>query len=243
FHDLVLAAALRHQLHADADAEERPAFLPHGFVQRLDHAGDRIEPAPAVGKRADAGQHDAISATHRVGIAGNDDRLIVPGLARGALERLRRRVQVARAVVDDRDRHGRGSGCGNSPTISEEAGRANGDVAAAGGADVVVANRPPSLTQPSKKRRTASSRSSPTTTPRFSKRRRASFQRSSDDASIPTSSDARNQTRPPALSSMPRRRSRNVIPPISSRWAISPSHSRWRSIQSGASRNAQKWNP
>src|ERR1700722_12811367 len=59
---LVFAPALGHQLHADADAEERPAFLPHRDVERVDHAGDRIEPAPAVREGADTGQHHAIGA-------------------------------------------------------------------------------------------------------------------------------------------------------------------------------------
>src|SRR5262249_6243670 len=59
---LVLAAALAHQLHADADAEERPALLAHRDVERLDHAADRVEPAPAIGERANPRQHDAIGA-------------------------------------------------------------------------------------------------------------------------------------------------------------------------------------
>ena len=56
----VLAADLGHQLHADADAEERPALLQNRAAQRLDHARQRFESAPAVGKGADAGQHDPL---------------------------------------------------------------------------------------------------------------------------------------------------------------------------------------
>ena len=44
-----------------------------------------------------------------VGIAGDHDRLVVPALARGALERLGGRVQIAGAVVDDGDAHRCGS--------------------------------------------------------------------------------------------------------------------------------------
>ena len=57
---LELAAALRHQLHADADAEKRPAATHHRLVQRLFHAGHRGEAAPAIGEGADARQHDAV---------------------------------------------------------------------------------------------------------------------------------------------------------------------------------------
>jgi hypothetical protein len=40
----VLLAARRHQLHADADAEERPRLVTHGFSHRLDHAVERVQP-------------------------------------------------------------------------------------------------------------------------------------------------------------------------------------------------------
>src|SRR5580693_7258031 len=52
FRDLVFAAALGQQLHADADAEERPAFLAHRLVQRRHHAIHGIEAAPAIGEGA-----------------------------------------------------------------------------------------------------------------------------------------------------------------------------------------------
>ena len=60
---LVFAAAFGHELHADADAEKRPAAPAHGVVERLDHAGQGIEAAPAVGEGADARKHDAIGRT------------------------------------------------------------------------------------------------------------------------------------------------------------------------------------
>ncbi len=46
----------------------------HVFVQRLHHAVDVVEPAPAIGEGADARQHHARCARHLVGIAGDDDR-------------------------------------------------------------------------------------------------------------------------------------------------------------------------
>src|SRR6478609_11607469 len=75
FRDCMLATALAHQLHADADAEEGSAAAPHALVERLHHAVDSIEAAPAVGKSADAGEHHAVRARHLVGIAGDDDGL------------------------------------------------------------------------------------------------------------------------------------------------------------------------
>ena len=71
--DFIFAAALGHQLHADADAEKRLALAAHGFVERIDHARHRVEPAPAIGEGADARQHDAIRAPHRIGIVADDD--------------------------------------------------------------------------------------------------------------------------------------------------------------------------
>ena len=60
--DLVFAAAFGHELHADANAEKRPAAAGAPGLERLDHAGDGIEAAPAVREGADAGQHDALGA-------------------------------------------------------------------------------------------------------------------------------------------------------------------------------------
>ena len=118
FGDLVLEPALGHQLHADADAEERTAALAHAFVERLDHAVDGVETAPAIGKGADAGKHDAVGARDRLGAAGDHDRLRVAGFARRALERLGGRMQIARPVVDDRNGHRCAPGCGNRPMTS-----------------------------------------------------------------------------------------------------------------------------
>src|SRR5712692_5508145 len=49
---LVFAAALRHELHADADAEKGPALAAHRVVERVHHAGDCVEAAPAIGEAA-----------------------------------------------------------------------------------------------------------------------------------------------------------------------------------------------
>jgi len=66
FGDFVFAPALGQQLHAHTDAEKRPALAAHRVIERLDHAVDRIEAAPAIGKGADAGQHHAIGAYDRI---------------------------------------------------------------------------------------------------------------------------------------------------------------------------------
>ena len=60
----MLEPALGHELQPDADAEKGLAALLHGFLQRLDHAGDVLEAALAVGKGADAGEHDAVGVGH-----------------------------------------------------------------------------------------------------------------------------------------------------------------------------------
>ena len=65
--DFVFAAALGQKLHADADAEERPALAMHRFLERRDHAVDGVEAAPAIGEGADAGQHHAIGGRHHAG--------------------------------------------------------------------------------------------------------------------------------------------------------------------------------
>ena len=132
---LVFAPALGQQLHADADAEERPALLAHRLLERGDHAVDRIETAAAIGKGADAGKHDAVGGGHHIRIAGHDDRLVEAGFVRRALERLGGRVQIAGAVVDDRNAHRSAPGSGNRPiTLDDGGGRGMGAVADAPGA-------------------------------------------------------------------------------------------------------------
>src|SRR6516162_6574899 len=48
--DLVFPPAFGHELHANADAKERPAAHAHALLERFYHSADRIEPAPAVGE-------------------------------------------------------------------------------------------------------------------------------------------------------------------------------------------------
>ena len=42
-------------------------------LDRLDHAVDRVEIAPAVGEGAVAGKNDAVGPRHDLGIGGDDD--------------------------------------------------------------------------------------------------------------------------------------------------------------------------
>ena len=114
---LLLQPALGHELAADANAEEGLSAPDHLLLQRLDHAGDRAEAAPAIGEGADARQHDPLGAGHHIGIGGHDDR--VAGVPRSALEGLCGGVQVARAVIDDGDAHR--SGSGKRPRIGSSA--------------------------------------------------------------------------------------------------------------------------
>src|SRR5580692_225925 len=203
FRNLVFAPALGQQLHADADAEERPALLPHRLVQRSDHAIHRVEAAPAIGKGAYTRQHDTVRLRHHRGIVGHHDGLAEAGLVRGALERFCSRVQVTGAVIDDRHAHRRAPGSGNSPITSDpsgprQLGAADADpgVGAYGPLDGELFR----CSQASKKRRSASSRSSPLTTARFFQPRRFSVKRRNVPASSPT---RRLRSRPMTLAAKP----------------------------------------
>src|SRR5262249_52055968 len=152
-----------------------------------------VEPAPAIGEGADARQHHAVGAGDLLGFARHHDRLRQPFLARGALERLRRRMQIARAVIDDGDGHRGAPGCGNKPMTSD-AGRPAVSRplpdAVARGAPWTDVWPPKGLWPPvSKTRRSADSRSSPTTMPTFFQPRRDSVKRRNVAASKPTRSD------------------------------------------------------
>ena len=98
-------AARRHELHADANAQKRFTFLDHRFVQRVNHSIDGVEAAPAIGKRADAGKHDALGLANVFRIAGQSNFHAAAALPRGALQRFMCRVQIAGAVIDDGDAH------------------------------------------------------------------------------------------------------------------------------------------
>ncbi len=126
--DMFLATRC-HQLHADADAEERPRLVAHRFRHRLDHAVKRVEAPAAIGEGADAGQHDAVSAIGHFRIAGHHDLFRIFQASRGTLECLRSRVQIAGTVIDDGNAHRDAPGSGNDPMISlcgNGGGRENG---------------------------------------------------------------------------------------------------------------------
>ncbi len=159
-----------------------------------------VEPAPAIGKGADARQHHAIGARHHGRIVGHDDRLIQPGFMRRALERFGGRVQIAGAVIDDSDAHRCAPGSGNRPTMPDvaalpgAAGCAGGGGGEGFGAAPLRGEALPSQT--SKKRRSASSRSSPLTMPTFLQPRRRKR----------SAAACRPRTRPAARSERRRRR-------------------------------------
>src|SRR5215813_4244788 len=190
---LVFAAALGHELHADANAEERSAARAHAVVERLHHAADSVEPTPAIGEGADARQHHAVGAGDLLGFARHHDRLRQPFLARGALERLRRRMQIARAVIDDGDGHRGAPGCGNKPMTSDDGRRAIATPIAGDDARGAPSTDDWSTqvlwTHASKNRRSADSRSSATTMPTFLQPRRDRVKRRNVAASKPTRSD------------------------------------------------------
>ena len=100
---LELQPAAGHELHADADAEKRPAFDAHRVFQGFAHAGHGFEAALAVGEGADARQHDTVGGGDDVGVGRQRNHRVGLALARGALEGLGGGVQVAGAVVDDGD--------------------------------------------------------------------------------------------------------------------------------------------
>jgi hypothetical protein len=95
FGNFEFAAALRHQLHADTDAKERPALSAHTRVKRINHTGNRIQAVAAIREGADAGKHDPVRAYHHIGVAGHHDRLIVPGFPRRTFEGFRSGMQIA----------------------------------------------------------------------------------------------------------------------------------------------------
>ena len=53
-------APVGQQLHADTDAEERPALLAHRPLECVAHARHSIEAALAVGESTDTWKHDTI---------------------------------------------------------------------------------------------------------------------------------------------------------------------------------------
>ena len=108
----------RHQLHADADAEERPRLASHRFGHRLDHAVKRIEAAAAIGevrrRRAARCDRRDTPLRDRGSPRSFPDRSM---LRARALERFRGGVQIAGAVIDDGNAHRDAPGSGNNPMM------------------------------------------------------------------------------------------------------------------------------
>ncbi len=109
----MFVAAIGKQLHADADAEKRPALSSDGLIQRLDHPGDGIEAAPAIGNAPTPGKNNPLGARDNIRIGGDVDAGSRSGFARGALKSLGGGVKIAGTVIDDGDAHRPAPGCGN----------------------------------------------------------------------------------------------------------------------------------
>ncbi len=129
---------------------------------------DRIEATPAIGEGADAGQHHAVRTRHHARILRHHDRLIEAGFMRRAFERLRGRMQIAGAVIDNSDAHRCAPGSGNRPMTPGVSDMP--EIGAAGGAALRMGALP---TQASKKRRSASSTPWPPTMPTLRQCRRS----------------------------------------------------------------------
>src|SRR5215471_17110100 len=71
--DLKLVTVLRHQLHADADAEKRAGAGHDHLAERSFETGDGSKTAPTVGKSPDAGKHDAVGGGDDFRRAGHFD--------------------------------------------------------------------------------------------------------------------------------------------------------------------------
>ena len=106
--DLDIPPALGEKLHADANAEKRPALLEHGLASsarpcraihraRAGNRRRRRRPAARYGQPPRRPPGSGVTAMSQE----------MSGLARGALESLVGGMQIARAVIDDGDVHRR----------------------------------------------------------------------------------------------------------------------------------------
>ena len=102
--DSVLLADGRHELHADADPEQRNPGA-HPLVQRVHHAGQPRETGHAVDEGTDARQHDAV----RPGESGPDRRSPSPGAVRARPSRRARTPSPPSAGSPSRNRRWRRS--------------------------------------------------------------------------------------------------------------------------------------
>src|SRR6185312_10919026 len=119
---LIFAPPLGHQLHTDADSEKRLSLFSYALLERINHAWDGIKAAPAIGKCTHTRQHDPLGARDGVGIAGDEDRLLVSALTRGTFKSLGGGVEIARTIIDNGNAHPRPPGSGNSPITSDDEG-------------------------------------------------------------------------------------------------------------------------
>src|SRR5215213_9665127 len=96
---------LRHELHADTDAEEGVSLFQHSFLQGLGQANNAMKPVAALLESTDTRQHDAIGATHFLRIPGHENFSSNPTFRCGALEGLFRRAEVAGSIIYNCDTH------------------------------------------------------------------------------------------------------------------------------------------
>ncbi len=87
----------------------------HRLLSASTMPGTASRPRAAIGEGADAGQHDAVGAATASGSAVTTIGRSCPASRAARSKALRGRVQVARAVIDDRDASSRAPGSGNRP--------------------------------------------------------------------------------------------------------------------------------
>src|SRR6478736_9104764 len=117
--NFIFAPPLCQQLHADANAEEGATSSAYTLVQRLDHPGEPAEPPPTISECPYARQDDTIRLADCVGITGNGNRLCMLAAARSAFEGFGCRMEIARTIINNRDRHRLPRGSGKSPITSD----------------------------------------------------------------------------------------------------------------------------
>ena len=93
----VLVSLAREQLQADTDAEQRLAAMAHLLVERFDKSRG-AKPRGALAEGPDAWEHDALRLAQILRMRRDDD------VAADELQRVPHRMEVAGAVIDDRDR-------------------------------------------------------------------------------------------------------------------------------------------
>src|SRR5690606_1305444 len=103
----MLKALSRHQLHADADAENRPALRNDRIPRGIDHTINGGKTLAAGAKCPDPRQHDPVRRHDVLGAACHHDGSIPIALPARPLECLGGGAKVSRSVVNDRCLHSR----------------------------------------------------------------------------------------------------------------------------------------